>query len=381
MSDALVELCVHHLDAVGISTCGFGPDPYDPEPRHHPMAYALYARGLVALHRATGDGEFLVAADALGERLGALSHGTPAGWGLGFEWKGHPAEHPYTITTALCGHAMLELAEAGNRGGAQELVHSACAWLLDAVEWSGDEQVAGPLFAPNFNDVVLNVASQSGGFLVAAAGVAAIPEATKRGIAALRFVQEHQHGLGYWPYRTERRADEAGATTDASVDAVHTSYVLDGLAAAARATGGHGIPGVRDTLSEGLRFALSNLFSDGEQVRKLVVATLATPAERRLIDTSEAAPRYAGSRRWLVPYPGSGPLGGYGGMLGAAGRAARAGVDQLQLVLPILQGLQRTTLSRPDGRFPHSEEDPSFYPRHEAHVFDGLAALAAGGRP
>jgi len=378
MADPLVRMCLHHLDAVGLERCGFGPDPYDPEPRHHPMAYALYIRGLVSLYRATGDPAVLQAAEALTQRLGDLSTGAPRGWGLPFAWQGQPADHPYSITTALCGHAMLELFEAGNGSIALELLQSACTWLVDGVEWTGDDSTGSPWYAPGVPDVAVNVASQAGGLLFAAAGVASTPRAEERGVAALRLVAKGQHGLGYWTYRPAGEAT-ASPINDASIDAVHTAYVLDGLVAAARVGGRRRIPALRDTVASGLRFALDNLFDRaGVQVRKLVAASLDTAEERRLIDMAGGAAHYTAPGRWLAPYPGAAPLWGYGGMLGAVGRALRAGVSELDRALPLLEQLHTTVLRRTDGRFPYSPEEHGMYPRHEAHVFDGLAAFAAG---
>lgn len=379
MADPLVEICVHHLEAVGLERCGFGRDPYDPEPRHHPMAYALYLRGLVALYRATGDPALLQAAEALAQRLGNLGEGSPPGWGLPFEWQGRPAGHQYSITTALCGHAMLDLFEARHSSLALELLQRACTWLVDGVEWTRGERTASPWFAPGMPDVVVNVASQAGGLLFAAAQVVPAPRTEELGVGALRFVADEQHGLGYWTYRPAGEATTS-PVNDASIDAVHTSYVLDGLVAAARHGGRRRIPALRDTVTLGLRFALDNLFDRaGVQVRKLVAASLDTAEERRLIGMAEGATHFAAPRRWLAPYPGAAPLWGYGGMLGAAGRALSAGISsELDRALPLLERLHTTVLTRSGGRFPSSDDENGVYPRHEAHVFDGLAAFAAG---
>jgi hypothetical protein len=376
MAEPLARLCLHHLEAVGVERCGFGPDPYDSEPRHHAMAYALYARGLVSLYRATGDVSLLQAAEAIAQRLSDLSVGSPPGWGLPFSWQGCPAGHPYAITTALCGHSMLELFEAGGSSLSIELLGRACTWLVDGVEWSYADSTAAPWFAPGMPDVVVNVASQAGGLLVAASRIARMPQVEERGFAALRLVADGQHGLGYWTYRPAGSAT-AGALNDSSIDAVHTAYVLDGLIAAARFGARRRIPGLRDSVASGLRFALDNLFDrSGLQVRKLVAASLDSPQERRLIEAAPDVLRYAPPRRWLAPYPGAAPLWGYGGMLGAVGRALRVGVSELDRALPLLERLQATALRRVGGRFPYSPDDPGPYPRHEAHVFDGLAAFA-----
>jgi len=377
MAEPLARLCLHHLEAVGVECCGFGPDPYDPEPRHHAMAYALYARGLVSLYRATGDVSLLQAAEAIAQRLADLSVGSPPGWGLPFPWQGRPSGHAYAITTALCGHSMLELFEAGGSSLALELLGRACSWLVDGVEWSGVDSAGAPWFAPGMPDVVVNVASQAGGLLFAASHIVPAPRAEERGVAALRLVADGQHGLGYWTYRPAG-SQMAGALNDSSIDAVHMAYVLDGLVTAARFGARRQLPGLRDSVASGLRFALDNLFDrTGVQVRKLVAASLDTPQERRLIEMAPEPPRYAPPRRWLAPYPGAAPLWGYGGMLGAVGRALGAGVSELGRALPLLDRLQAIALRRTGGRFPYSSDDAGTYPRHEAHVFDGLAAFAA----
>src|SRR3954454_24747312 len=108
--ESLVDLLDRHLAAVGPERCGFGPDEYADRELDHPAAYALYLRGLVSLHSATGRSSDLAACRTPRTRLLGLRRGRAGG--LAFAWRGRPAAEPYAITTALAGRALASLLRA-----------------------------------------------------------------------------------------------------------------------------------------------------------------------------------------------------------------------------------------------------------------------------
>src|SRR5689334_8008857 len=104
----MLDLLDYHLRHVDLERVGFGLDEYAPDEWHeHPMAYALYLRGLVALYRATEDGAYLDRARVV--REGLLANASPVAmgiaWGLPFAFRDLSPGHPYAITTAIAGSA------------------------------------------------------------------------------------------------------------------------------------------------------------------------------------------------------------------------------------------------------------------------------------
>ena len=106
-----------HLGALDPMRCGFGNEPGIGHPNDDPMAWSLYGRGFLKLWKVGGSPSHRVIVERAIARLSATRSPRVKGiaWGLPYPWKGHEANHPYAITTAMCGDFLLDAARAGFR--------------------------------------------------------------------------------------------------------------------------------------------------------------------------------------------------------------------------------------------------------------------------
>jgi hypothetical protein len=375
----LRELLDYHLDARGWRDYGYGLDPYCEDEAHdHPMANALYLRGLVNMHRATGDARYADGARALAHRLAEpAAREDPPAWGLPFVWRGQPAGSPYVVTTAICGLALVDSLSVDGSEEVRRAILRAASWIADDVPWHEHRDGAGPLYAPGLPDLATNVVSLAGAFLYRASRLRRNAKLRRRAVAALRFTIDSQHERGFWQFREPGVPGFSESLSDATVDILHSAYVLDGLTLAleAGAEREKELFGLRSAIALGMRFYRSELFRPaGDALEKLVVASWDRRGDRRLLRQRDSWHGYLGSRTWLVPFEAESRLWGYGAALAAAARAEWTGAAPFADAAAIARAVHGAFTS-PTGRFSYGRTDPRAFPRHEAHVFDGLAAM------
>lgn len=384
--DALLEWITAHLARVEPDTCGFGRDPYHATPADHAMAYAYYARGYASLYRATSDERYLGAADVALERLvGLPTPGDHLAWGLPFTANNLEPGHPYAITTALCSLAFLERHLSSPHDASLEAAHDACRWLTRTLPWTDVAGTRAPTYAPGFPAVAVNVAAMVAAALYGVAGQVGAPRFRADAVASLVHVRDAQAESGFWPYASpefdacwpsHRRGEIAAHRV---VDNLHSAYVLDGAGIAVRA--GAGSAGamlhLRPMIAHGLDFLSRHLYlPSGRGFEKLVIADEGDPTTRRLLRRRAMPRRYLSAGRWLVAYPAETRLWGYGATVAMFSRLHLAGIHAVDdSAVGILRWLAGHHLRDPSGRFPLLSDDPSAFPRHEAHLFDGLCSL------
>lgn len=155
VKEIVLDLVQRHHDADGL-----GPDPYQPAPMRHAMAEGklLAAVAELAESRVLGAQQVETIAAASLERLGELQietdHG--AGFGLGFGWRGVPADTPFTITTAIVTDGLDRIASVMRKPGpASDLATATKAWLTS--DEILDTETGLPQYSPVFTDVIINV--------------------------------------------------------------------------------------------------------------------------------------------------------------------------------------------------------------------------------
>lgn len=376
---AIVESLEYHLEQRPPEQIGLGCDAYHDEPIDHPMAYALYARGLVNLYRATGDERYIADTERMVWRLLALRGPGTAAWGLRFPWRGLGADHPYTITTALCAIALAEYCEhAGDRTPVDAL-RSTCRWLSHDVPWRLQGRGGGPWFAPGLPFLVTNVAAMTAAALVRAHPLLGDDSLLDAALACARHVVDRQQSPGFWTYGETATGPRPNSDARNTIDAVHTSYVIDGtLAASAGGEWADLRPALDDAVGRGLRFLQERFVGPGGHcVEKMVLVEpnpetgasplLENPRLRR-IDLDE--------HRALLLFQKESRLWGYGAALGALSRGYTAGANSLSAAAAITRRTAQVHARAATGRFAYLSDDRRVFPRHEAHLFEGMSAFA-----
>ena len=109
---------------------GYGLDPLDDKtPRHYPMAYSFYARGLAELYRRRSEPQRLDRLNKTLQKLLELQL-SPGAWGLPLTWKEREDE-PYLITTALALYALLDGYEVTGSGAYFKAVEDGIDWGIN----------------------------------------------------------------------------------------------------------------------------------------------------------------------------------------------------------------------------------------------------------
>lgn len=383
MAHPLEELLAYHLDHIELEHCGWGFDPYDEaRANHHPMAYALYVRGLVNLSQGGGH-EYLEPAERLVDVLVRTASPTPGtAWGLPFAWRGYPARHPFAITTALCGMAFAELQRIHPTDRTLELLHAACRWLVDRLPWAQTRTGRAPGYAPGFPLATANVTSMVAGVLSQGSVLTGDAELGAHAQAAGAAVRSAQGTHGAWAYADD--ASEVGATVDSTtIDNVHTAYTIDGVVSRLLA-GSVGEPianDVKRVASKGIAFYLRYFYEPtGRAHEKVVVVEQGDPEAKKLFDNQQLARQSLGGTQWLVTFPHESRLWGYGAGLGMLARAHGLGLVSLDRVYRIVDFLLADRLRDPSGRYGYLSSDTRRFPRFEAHLFEGLSAVLQGSQ-
>ena len=346
------------------------------------MAYALYARGMVELAVATGDPEWRDAAEAAGHRLLELADSDGRAWGLPFAFRELPPHHPYAITSAV---ACLALNALANSVGTEPWVgasRASAGWLARILPWTDAGMGAAPWYAPGEPLLAHNVAAMTSAALSQAFLLHGDPDFRERAVAAARYVVSRQHASGLWPYAaTGTAATERNLAPDTVVDLVHSSYTIDGLILAlmaARRGGYHLVDGAVATITAAVDFIERELIApNGCAYEKVVIADARQRDTAGLLYREELKRRPVLGGRWLVTFPAETRAWGYGAALGAFSRADSAGIGAARAPLErVLSYVLRKLINDPSGRFAYRAGEHVHFPRHESHVFEGVAAAA-----
>jgi hypothetical protein len=374
----LLEVLDYHLAGRDPGTLGHGPDPYDRSrrDRDHPMAYALYARGLVTLFRATGDDRYLGLARGVLEQLAGLAGRERAAWGLGFAWRGQDAALPFTVTTALAGLAFLDHHEASGESWTSEQVERTCRWLTRALPWAPSGDGIAPWYAPGMPFVLPNVTSLVAGLLHRWGALIGDGDLQATARLARRAVEQAHRPDGFWTYGYAGIDADAATRPSATIDAQHLAYVLEGLSAC---SGSDAWPGAQATIE----FIARHLVVDRRLIEKVGLVDRDEPDDgprsqrrRRLGLETKVLP----SGSVVAVYPAEARVGSYGATIRALARGSALGIPASW---DAMDALVTRVLTRhatdPSGRFAYLAGDRAWFPRQEAHLFDGLAAVAAVG--
>jgi hypothetical protein len=108
-----------------------------------------------------------------------------------------------------------------------------------------------------------------------------------------------------------------------------------------------------------------------------VIADEREPRTARLLERSTLTRQYLPGGRWVVEFDAEARLWSYGAVVGALARAAEAGCCGLDDADGFATRLQHMRMGSPDGRMAYRADDARAFPRHESHVFEGLAAFAS----
>lgn len=193
---------------------GRGPDPFQPALMMHAMAEGKLLAAVAELLRCGAVSASWSESMSLGSirRLAELQIPTQYGpaFGLGFAWKGMPANTPFTITTSIVVDGLERFAAVtDNPGPFEDMANAARRWLVspDVV----DSESGLPFFSPAYRTVVTNVV----GYWVHVLRNSH-PELANTGDQYVRNC--YVGGVG-WPY----------TSTDRRLDLLHTCYTARGL--------------------------------------------------------------------------------------------------------------------------------------------------------
>lgn len=370
-----MRLLEFHFAQLDPGRLGLGRDEYDATSREHAAAYALYARGLARLFAATGDERWLARARSAADRLLSLtSPGTDVAWGLPFAWEAMPLGQPNSYTTSVAVLGLAELALVDRESRFAEAVAGGCEWLIERVPWEGSDAAGrGPHYAPGWAYVATNVVALAAAALERGYELTGTAALRQHAHDAVSFVLTAQADEGYWTYTDDDTAGQGRAQR--IVDLVHTAYTIDGLVSVAPGLPRSQRATARDAARRGIGFMMRWLVHPGGHAREKVMVVARDDGELAQL---QANPRLTvtdlSPTHVVVAFPEESRTWGYGAMLGALARASDAGVVATDLVSTPLRRVLAEQAARPSGRFPYRPADRRIFPRHEAHLFEGLAA-------
>lgn len=109
---------------------GYGIDALDDKtPRHYPMSYAFYARGLAELYRRYGEPQRLEQLNETLQKLLELQL-SPGAWGLPLTWEEREGE-PYLIIVAFALYALLDGYELTGNEAYFKVVEDGIDWGIN----------------------------------------------------------------------------------------------------------------------------------------------------------------------------------------------------------------------------------------------------------
>jgi hypothetical protein len=381
-TDGLLGILRFHAQQLNPDRIGHGRDAHLTGKADHPMAYGIYARGLVALARAGGeDWPLEIAERALAVLQQHVTHERRVAWGLGF---GHGANDPstlYAITTAICGHAFLDYALAADAERFIETAISAGEWLVSDLPWSLEPVGAAPWYAPGHSLLAPNVAAKVGAFLGELYAVTGTATFKVHAVRATAFLLHRQDRAGFWTYGRHWARSRGYVRPSQVIDTVHSAYVLEGLARLSTLATGAARAAVTRCVQSGWRFVRESMVvRDGRIIEKVVVVDSEDPRSAPLLRNPRLPQRSLNDGRVIVAFPAESRAWGYGAALGAAATAMARAVPIGEPLAATEAYLWHRYLRRPVGRFPYNASDARSFPRHEAHLLEGLARLAAQRR-
>lgn len=367
----------YHLSHRGGPALGVGTDPFWAPPLAHPTALALYAHGLIDLHRATGDCRYADAAIDAIERLVATGrrHGDGLAWGLEFPWRGTDATEPFAVTTAIAVRALAAAeVQLGHRAIRPALAQGA-RWLHETLPWTAGAEPA-PTYSPSMPYPVVNVASMVASALYRAATALGRPRLGDAADLAAGFVLGRQDSLtGLWRYGAVGEELHGNVRRADVIDAIHTGYALEGMLDAYELRDPrHYGPAVRRA---GASVARELVGPGGRLREKVVVARHDDPEARILLANPRIGARSIDEDCFLVVFAEESRAAGYGALLGPLARGVGDGLISEQLLERLVGRVLAIHAADASGRFLYRANDRAAFPRQEAHVFAGLATYLA----
>jgi hypothetical protein len=374
--DGVLELLAYHVEGRDPRLLGHGLDPFDESERErdHPLALGLYVRGFVHLHRATAERRWLDAAREAAGRLVELAPGRARAWGLGFPWRGQPAEGPYTITTVICGLGLLELAEADDAWSVE--ADRVAKWLLHEAPWSSVRGGMAPWYGPRMRWALPNVTSAAAGFLRRWASASGDAEGARCAELATGAVASAQQPEGFWTYGYADNPSRGPVRLADTIDALHSSYTIDGVLPFAAA----GESQALDRTRRGTEFLVRHLAGDGRLREKVALVRDDDPRGERLPLYEQLSSIELRPDRHLALFPDESRLAGYGAAIGMLSRATPLGAGDPNALARLVRRALEAYARGPNGRFRYLPTDARPFPRQEAHLFEGLAAAVLAAR-
>lgn len=275
------------LETLDENRLGYGYDPYlGEEKRHWPMAYALIASAEADRYSEVKLGEAAKnaskAASWLYEHRDRDDDGE-VGWGLPFAWDAfsdgstNPIHHKLTITTALAGHALLDVIEHvpslryQTRKKYYEAVQNAVDPYLDRSLYN--EYDHGICFwysiTPNDGYDVLNPSVMLAALLQRLSKLNLVSDEKRsdyRSYAddAVSYIigekESYEDGIIWWYY-----GEDIPNRSNIYNDAVHAAYIVDGLFTYLDHADGLPKPLGADGILNGLK-----LFREGENIHRYI---------------------------------------------------------------------------------------------------------------
>ena len=211
---------------------GVSADEYWKRPLYHPMAEGKYLQTLAVSQEAgwISMDWMQTQARAAARRLRAHAiAGEPnrMAWGLGFSYKGVPADEPYLITTAIVAAGLSELRCRVDHPDLADLHLKALNWIAEFIACRGSKRRSLPAFSPNQPIRVVNSGAYAASALLRAHALGQYEPTSaicRRASAILETVDaSYRSDIGF-PY-----ADGVPV-----VDLLHQAYILNALLDAGR---------------------------------------------------------------------------------------------------------------------------------------------------
>lgn len=354
---------------------GYGIDPYCyDQPRHHSMAYACVCIANCNLYNLTHDANYLRDAIECADMLNNLKLESETGysWGLGFGWREQPPEHSYTITTIFCADAFLSLYTITKNTKYLDVLNKISEWILQKNMWhclSGDS--ACIYYSPALKICVLNVASKTASFLFRISTISEYKnkEASDMAKKAFNFVMNSQKKGGFWNYSLQSDI----------IDNLHTAFILEGLLDYYNISGGNKL---RKTIKDGLSFYIRNFFSNGYGIEKIEPRDPSLELVKFLIKKKKQfllpSVLFSSDKRVVfLRYKKEARLWCYGAAFTVLSKANMLGFNNVQRSIENIYRYVINNLLDKNGnsRFLYKSGDRSFFVRHEAFMYLGLASL------
>ncbi len=203
---------------------GLGRDPYYPSQKlKYPMAYAFYQRGYVELYKYTGKSEWMEKASDVADKLEQLKmvFEDAWAWGLPIIWQGRKNE-PYTITTALVGHAYMDFYEIKDDEKILEIVDKIVSWALNKLgKTSFNNNSSCFWYSPEDKEEVLNACAEIMGVMARRYG-SGRKDLKDIVMNTFNYIMKRRLPEGDWAYHGEKPYSALNGRD------FHTGWVIEG---------------------------------------------------------------------------------------------------------------------------------------------------------